>query len=147
MCIVHHEFISSFFPLFSTPLTRLNKFQPLFFLFSLYREYIQDSLLIKNYYFYLKDLRFNFVWSDPFPSLVVRRKAAAKKRKLKNLGKSKSTDTEEEDADDDGDDGELYFAYSLSTLCKAFSSLLISLFYISKFDDYPVEYSKNRLVV
>lgn len=40
--------------------------------------------------------------------LLARRRAAAKRKKLKNLGKSKSTDTEEEDADDDcGDDGEL----------------------------------------
>lgn len=40
--------------------------------------------------------------------LVARRRAAAKRKKLKNLGKSKSTDTEEEDADDDcGDDGML----------------------------------------
>lgn len=39
---------------------------------------------------------------------LARRRAAAKRKKLKNLGKSKSTDTEEEDADDDcGDDGEL----------------------------------------
>lgn len=39
---------------------------------------------------------------------TARRRAAAKRKKLKNLGKSKSTDTEEEDADDDcGDDGEL----------------------------------------
>lgn len=35
-----------------------------------------------------------------------RRRAAAKRKKLKNLGKSKSTDTEEDDADEDcGDDG------------------------------------------
>ena len=38
---------------------------------------------------------------------AARRRAAAKRKKLKNLGKSKSTDTEEEDADEDcGDDGE-----------------------------------------
>lgn len=42
-----------------------------------------------------------------FPVLA-RRRAAAKRKKLKSLGKSKSTDTEEEDADEDcGDDGEL----------------------------------------
>lgn len=44
---------------------------------------------------------------------LARRRAAAKRKKLKNLGKSKSTDTEEEDADDDcGDDGELNDAIS-----------------------------------
>lgn len=38
---------------------------------------------------------------------TARRRAAAKRKKLKNLGKSKSTDTEEDDADEDcGDDGE-----------------------------------------
>lgn len=43
-----------------------------------------------------------------FSIFLARRRAAAKRKKLKNLGKSKSTDTEEEDADDDcGDDGEL----------------------------------------
>lgn len=37
---------------------------------------------------------------------AARRRAAAKRKKLKNLGKSKSTDTEEEDAEDDcADDG------------------------------------------
>lgn len=42
------------------------------------------------------------------PLSTARRRAAAKRKKLKNLGKSKSTDTEEEDAEDDcGDDGEL----------------------------------------
>lgn len=40
--------------------------------------------------------------------VLARRRAAAKRKKLKNLGKSKSTDTEEEEADEDyGDDGEL----------------------------------------
>lgn len=35
---------------------------------------------------------------------------AAKRKKLKNLGKSKSTDTEDEDADEDcGDEGEFTF--------------------------------------
>lgn len=38
--------------------------------------------------------------------MEARRRAAAKRKKLKNLGKSKSTDTEEEEADEDcGDDG------------------------------------------
>lgn len=38
-----------------------------------------------------------------------RRRVAAKRKKLKNLGKSKSTDTEDEDADEDcGDEGELH---------------------------------------
>lgn len=37
--------------------------------------------------------------------IEARRRAAAKRKKLKNLGKSKSTDTEEEEQDDymDGD--------------------------------------------
>lgn len=40
-----------------------------------------------------------------FP-VTARRRAAAKRKKLKNLGKSKSTDTEEEEVDEDcGDDG------------------------------------------
>lgn len=41
------------------------------------------------------------------PCLVVaRRRNAAKRKKLKSLGKSKSTDTEEEEAEEDyGDDG------------------------------------------
>lgn len=43
---------------------------------------------------------------------VARRRAAAKRKKLKNLGKSKSTDTEEEDADEDcGDDGEFMISH------------------------------------
>lgn len=37
--------------------------------------------------------------------LTARRRAAAKRKKLKNLGKSKSTDTEEE-AEEEEDDGE-----------------------------------------
>lgn len=38
--------------------------------------------------------------------LAARRRVAAKRKKLKNLGKSKSTDTEDEDADEDcGDEG------------------------------------------
>lgn len=41
-------------------------------------------------------------------SLPARRRAAAKRKKLRNLGKSKSTDTEEDDPDDDcGEDGKL----------------------------------------
>lgn len=43
---------------------------------------------------------------------TARRRAAAKRKKLRNLGKSKSTDTEEDDPDDDcGDDGELLFVF------------------------------------
>lgn len=45
-------------------------------------------------------------------SITARRRVAAKRKKLKNLGKSKSTDTEDEDADEDcGDEGEkdIYF--------------------------------------
>lgn len=34
-------------------------------------------------------------------TLIARRKAAAKRNKLKNLGKSKSTDTEDEDASEE----------------------------------------------
>lgn len=45
---------------------------------------------------------------------TARRRAAAKRKKLRNLGKSKSTDTEEDDPDDDcGDDGELLFVYGI----------------------------------
>lgn len=54
------------------------------------------SPYVKNVY-----IHFRFV-------ILARRRAAAKRKKLKNLGKSKSTDTEEEDAEDDcGDDGKL----------------------------------------
>lgn len=39
-------------------------------------------------------------------TITARRRVAAKRKKLKNLGKSKSTDTEDEDADEDcGDEG------------------------------------------
>lgn len=44
---------------------------------------------------------------------VARRRAAAKRKKLKNLGKSKSTDTEEEDCDDDCADDGKYFALGI----------------------------------
>lgn len=41
-----------------------------------------------------------------FYSFAARRRNAAKRKKLKSLGKSKSTDTEEEDGEEDyGDDG------------------------------------------
>lgn len=44
-------------------------------------------------------------------AFLARRRVAAKRKKLKNLGKSKSTDTEDEDADEDcGDEGEIHFA-------------------------------------
>jgi len=42
----------------------------------------------------------------PTYCLSARRRNAAKRKKLKSLGKSKSTDTEEEEAEEDyGDDG------------------------------------------
>lgn len=52
------------------------------------------------------------------PFYTARRRAAAKRKKLKNLGKSKSTDTEEEDCDDDcADDGKyLSLAVNLETI-------------------------------
>ena len=43
--------------------------------------------------------------------VTARRKAAAKRKKLKNLGKSKSTDTEEEE-DDGEEDGKLHDSQS-----------------------------------
>lgn len=57
--------------------------------------------------------QFNFVFKiyilikqTFYRSVIARRRAAAKRKKLKNLGKSKSTDTEEEEGDDDCvDDG------------------------------------------
>lgn len=50
------------------------------------------------------------------------RRRAAKKKKLKKLGKSKSTDTEEEEQEDEiGDDGEsVYFSWSRSFLACFF---------------------------
>ena len=44
--------------------------------------------------------------------ISARRKAAAKRKKLKNLGKSKSTDTEEEDNDGE-EDGKILFLHSV----------------------------------
>lgn len=59
-----------------------------------------------------------------------RRRAAAKRKKLKNLGKSKSTDTEEEDGEDDADDGESYFTlFLIGTVA----------FYINIFPFYSVK--------
>ncbi|XP_043195368.1 voltage-dependent calcium channel type A subunit alpha-1-like isoform X4 [Amphibalanus amphitrite] len=49
--------------------------------------------------------------------MEARRKAAAKRKKLKNLGKSKSTDTEEED--NDGEEDALYMPKKKSGLAKA----------------------------
>ena len=71
----------------------------------------------------------NFLFYDSLNSysLLARRRAAAKRKKLKNLGKSKSTDTEEEDADDDcGDDG------MSSDLCppRLHSSFLLTLCFL-----------------
>lgn len=63
--------------------------------------------------------------------ILARRRAAAKRKKLKNLGKSKSTDTEEEDADEDcGDDGELCATFGI---WKEISSV-ICLFQIEKLE-------------
>lgn len=46
-------------------------------------------------------------------TLIARRKAAAKRNKLKNLGKSKSTDTEDEDASEEcTEDGNDYHVKS-----------------------------------
>lgn len=46
---------------------------------------------------------------------LARRRNAAKRKKLKSLGKSKSTDTEEEEAEEDyGDDGKNLVCYGLS---------------------------------
>lgn len=46
---------------------------------------------------------------------LARRRNAAKRKKLKSLGKSKSTDTEEEEAEEDyGDDGKNRVCYGLS---------------------------------
>lgn len=53
----------------------------------------------------IKKIEINFL----FCCNIARRRAAAKRKKLKNLGKSKSTDTEEEEAEDDcADDGKFY---------------------------------------
>ncbi|EGK96852.1 AGAP002578-PD [Anopheles gambiae str. PEST] len=53
--------------------------------------------------------------------MEARRRAAAKRKKLKNLGKSKSTDTEEDDPDEDcGDDGYLKAKVKTQGKCKGF---------------------------
>ncbi|XP_031638626.1 voltage-dependent calcium channel type A subunit alpha-1 isoform X5 [Contarinia nasturtii] len=53
--------------------------------------------------------------------MEARRRVAAKRKKLKNLGKSKSTDTEDEDADDDcGDEGYLKPKVPNQGSCKSF---------------------------
>lgn len=57
-------------------------------------------------------LKINFIHSFVCMFFIyfvsARRRVAAKRKKLKNLGKSKSTDTEDEDGDDDcGEDGNL----------------------------------------
>lgn len=50
-------------------------------------------------------------------SLAARRRNAAKRKKLKSLGKSKSTDTEEEEGEEDyGDDG--MYRMTLLTIYK-----------------------------
>lgn len=55
-----------------------------------------------------------------------RRRAAAKRKKLKNLGKSKSTDTEEEEQEEDcGDDGMLYI-FNFQTFPKLNLSICIT---------------------
>lgn len=58
--------------------------------------------------------------------IEARRRAAAKRKKLKNLGKSKSTDTEEEEEEGDLDDGKSHFCvryFSHITLDKVTSSI------------------------
>ncbi|XP_055380450.1 voltage-dependent calcium channel type A subunit alpha-1 isoform X7 [Condylostylus longicornis] len=53
--------------------------------------------------------------------IEARRRNAAKRKKLKSLGKSKSTDTEEEEAEDDyGDDGFLKSKGNTQGSCKGF---------------------------
>lgn len=53
---------------------------------------------------------------------VARRRVAAKRKKMKHMGKSKSTDTEDEDADEDcGDEGE-YVLYGFFETKKRFFS-------------------------
>lgn len=59
--------------------------------------------------------------------VLARRRAAAKRKKLKNLGKSKSTDTEEEEGDDDcADDGK----YSDSLLVFKLDSSMCSKMFV-----------------
>lgn len=54
--------------------------------------------------------------------MIARRRVAAKRKKLKNLGKSKSTDTEDEDADEDcGDEGEYLPIFSSIFFIVSFS--------------------------
>lgn len=51
-----------------------------------------------------------------------RRRVAAKRKKLKNLGKSKSTDTEDEDVDEDcGDEGEYFLHFFYLSICRTFN--------------------------
>lgn len=58
--------------------------------------------------------------------ISARRRVAAKRKKLKNLGKSKSTDTEDEDADDDcGDEGEFH-SILITVNCHFFLAHYIS---------------------
>lgn len=60
---------------------------------------------------------------------LARRRAAAKRKKLKNLGKSKSTDTEEEEADDDcADDGKYVFFVTIKKNLEIFTFFLIEPF-------------------
>lgn len=48
--------------------------------------------------------------------ITARRRAAAKRKKLKNLGKSKSTDTEEEEGEEEGEDGKMVYIIFFCTL-------------------------------
>lgn len=63
---------------------------------------------------------------------AARRRVAAKRKKLKNLGKSKSTDTEDEDADEDcGDEGELQFNFHcVCHACLFVQFSIVNFFYL-----------------
>jgi len=97
---------------------------------------IQLSILLRHdiYIFSIKDYLGHNLWRFKQLNLsfcAARRRAAAKKRKLKNLGKSKSTDTEEEEGEDGEDDGELYLV-NLVFSCAEYSLFLVHFFYISR---------------
>lgn len=74
-------------------------------------------------------------------SFLARRRAAAKRKKLKSLGKSKSTDTEEEDADEDcGDDGEC------ETNCKKSKKIVLVLFVYLRIDELEKTQERNLFI-
>lgn len=77
---------------------------------------------------------------------AARRRVAAKRKKLKNLGKSKSTDTEDEDADDDcGEDGEskekINAIERYMWICRSDISLPINNFLTEKSNVLSIEYT------